>query len=214
LLSTSCLSISANENTETTTTDNQATALDTVKVSADFRDLDLQQIPSAITVVDEDEINKRNANHLESILSLAPNVNFSAGASRGKYIQIRGIGERSQFTDPTNPSVGLIMDGIDITGLGGAATLFDIEQIEVLRGPQGTAFGASALAGAINIVSKEQTEDNSGYISAEIGNYHSQKVEGAFGAKINKNLSARIAAQANLSNGYIKNAHLERDGTN
>ncbi len=82
--------------------------LDTVKVSADFRDLDLQQIPSAITVVGEDDIKKRNADHLESILSLAPNVNFSAGASRGRFFQIRGIGERSQFIDPVNPSVVLL----------------------------------------------------------------------------------------------------------
>ena len=127
-LSLSAVSFSQNEDTLA----DASAKLDTVKVSADFRQLDLMQIPSAITVVDAQAIENRNADHLESILSLAPNVNFAAGSSRGRYFQIRGIGERSQFIDPVNPSVGLIIDGIDMTGLGGAATLFDVEQVEIL----------------------------------------------------------------------------------
>ena len=97
-------------------------------------------------MIDAEVISQRNSNHLEQILALAPNVNFAAGASRGRYFQIRGIGERSQFVDPLNPSVGTYVDGIDFTGFGGAATLLDINQVEVLRGSQGTRFGANALA--------------------------------------------------------------------
>ena len=55
------------------------------------------------------------------------------GASRGRFVLIRGIGERSQFVEPLNPSIGLIIDGIDFSGLGNAGTLFDVEQVEVLR---------------------------------------------------------------------------------
>ena len=98
-------------------TDTQA-ELDTVVVTADFRDAQLQQIPEAVSVMSSEQLQARSAEHLESVLSLAPNVNFSSGASRGRYFQIRGIGERSQFIDPVNPSVGLIIDGIDMTGLG------------------------------------------------------------------------------------------------
>lgn len=192
----------------------EETTLDTVKVSADFRELDLQQIPSAITVVDEDAIQNRNADHLESILSLAPNVNFSSGASRGRYFQIRGIGERSQFIDPVNPSVGLILDGIDMTGLGGAATLFDIEQVEILRGPQGTAFGANALAGAINIKSKQPTKETEGYIEAKAGNYNSQGLGGAISGSLVDNVQARFAINQFKTDGYMKNIHLNRDDTN
>jgi len=190
------------------------TQLDTVNVTADFRQLDLMQIPSSITVVSEDDIQNRNADHLENILSLAPNVNYASGASRGRYFQIRGIGERSQFTDPTNPSVGLMLDGIDLTGLGAAATLFDIGQVEILRGPQGTAFGANALAGAINIVSNEQSNDNNGYIDLKAGNYNSKKVTGAFSTSISDTLTSRIAIQSNTSDGYIKNAYLNKRNTN
>ncbi len=192
----------------------KAVALDTVKVSADFRELDLQQIPSAITVVSEDDIQKRNADHLESILSLAPNVNYSAGASRGRYFQIRGIGERSQFIDPVNPSVGLIIDGIDMTGLGGAATLFDIEQVEILRGPQGTAFGANALAGAINIKSKQPTKETEGFIEIKAGNYNTQSTGYVISGAITEKLQVRISGNQTLSDGYIKNAYLDRNNTN
>lgn len=199
---------------QATETSNQSTQLDTVNVTADFRQLDLMQIPSSITVVGEEDIQNRNADHLESILSLAPNVNFSTGASRGRFIQIRGIGERSQFVDPISPSVGLIVDGINLTGQAGGATLFDIDQVEILRGPQGTAFGANALAGLINIKSNEQTDEQSGYISAKIGNYNSQNLNAAFGAKANNNLSARVALQTNTSDGYIENDYLNKQDTN
>ena len=214
LLGATSLSVQANEAEKTSDSQDQVTKLDTVKVSADFRELDLQQIPSAITVVGEDDIQNRNASHLESILSLAPNVNFSAGASRGRYFQIRGIGERSQFIDPVNPSVGLIIDGIDMTGLGGAATLFDVEQVEILRGPQGTAFGANALAGAINIKSKQPTKETEGYVEAKIGNYDTLGLGGAISGTISENVQARFAINQFKTDGYMENIHLNRDDTN
>jgi len=200
--------------TDSVTQSNLAAQLDTVNVTADFRQLDLMQIPSSITVVGEDDIKNRNADHLESILSLAPNVNFASGASRARYFQIRGIGERSQFIDPVNPSVGLIIDGIDMTGLGGAATLFDIEQVEILRGPQGTAFGANALAGAINIKSKQPTKETEGYVQGKIGNYNTQGLGGAISGSLTDNLQARFAINQIKSDGYMENIHLNRDDTN
>ena len=200
--------------TDTATQSNQTAQLDTVNVTADFRQLDLMQIPSSITVVGEEDIQNRNADHLESVLSLAPNVNFASGASRARYFQIRGIGERSQFIDPVNPSVGLIIDGIDMTGLGGAATLFDIEQVEILRGPQGTAFGANALAGAINIKSKQPTKETEGYVQGKIGNYNTLGLGAAISGSLTDNIQARFAINQIKSDGYMENIHLNRDDTN
>ena len=84
-----------------------------VIVTSDFRDTGLLKTPASITVFDSQTIAQRQARHLEHLLNLAPNVNFSSGASRGRFIQIRGIGERSQFIEPLNPSVGILVDGID-----------------------------------------------------------------------------------------------------
>ena len=98
-------------------------------VSADFRPATALETPVSLTTIDEEIIEARNAQHIEEILNLAPNVNVSSGASRGQYYQIRGIGERSQFNAPLNPSVGLIIDGVDFSRTGGAGTLFDVESV-------------------------------------------------------------------------------------
>lgn len=195
-------------------TETDSVELDTVTVSADFRNTDVQDIPEAVTVIGADQIQARSADHLESVLSYAPNVNFSSGTSRGRFFQIRGIGERSQFTDPVNPSVGLMVDGIDMTGLAGAATLFDVEQVEVLRGPQGTRFGANALAGMINIQGKAATKETEGYVEAKVGNYNSYAMGAAVSGSLADNIQARIAVNTNQSDGYINNTHLDKENTN
>ena len=109
-------------------------------------------------------------------LASTPNVNFSSGASKAKYIQIRGIGERKQFVTPINPSVGVISDGIDYSQSTLGLNLFDVKQVEVLRGPQGTTFGANGMAGVVNVQSNEPTNDAGGRIETTIGNYNSKAV--------------------------------------
>lgn len=188
--------------------------LDVVTVSADFRETDVQELPEAVTVIGADNIELRSAQHLESVLSFAPNVNFSSGSSRGRYFQIRGIGERSQFIDPVNPSVGLMIDGIDMTGLGGAATLFDVQQVEVLRGPQGTRFGANALAGMINIQSKAPTKETEGFVAGKFGNYNTHGQSGAISGSIADNVQGRLAVNSFKTDGYMENEHLDKKNTN
>jgi outer membrane receptor protein involved in Fe transport len=192
----------------------EAVELDVVTVSADFRDTNLQELAEAVTVIGEQLIEQRSAEHLEQILSLAPNVNFSAGSSRARYYQIRGVGERSQFIDPVNPSVGLMIDGIDMTGLGGAATLLDVKQVEILRGPQGTRFGANALGGMINIQSNAPTKETEGFIAAKAGNYGAHGQSGAISGGITENVQGRLAVSSFKTDGYMENDFLNRDNTN
>lgn len=88
-----------------------------------------------------------------------------------RYYQIRGIGERSQFQEPITPSVGLVIDGIDFTGEGSIANLFDVSQVKIFRGPQSTLFGANALAGMINISTNAPTDSFEGALKVDAGNY-------------------------------------------
>ena len=110
--------------------------IEEIVVNADYRSSDLSDIPSSVIVLDENLIQSRNAQHLEEVLLNVPNVNFSSGSSRSRFYQIRGIGERGQFSEPLNSSVGVIIDGIDFSGIGNAAMLYDIDQVEVFLGPQ------------------------------------------------------------------------------
>ena len=134
----------------------QTRTLEEVIVTAELLESNALSLPNSVTVIDTAQIEQRNAQHLEDLIALAPNVNFTTGASRGRFIQVRGIGERSEFQTPIINSVGLIVDGIDLTGITTAASALDVQQVEVLRGPAGTLYGANALAGLINIVSNEE----------------------------------------------------------
>ena len=188
--------------------------LEEVIVTSDFRESQLKNIPTSISVIDSKVINQRNSRHLEELLALAPNVNFAAGASRGKYFQLRGVGERSQFVAPLNPSVGTYVDGIDFTGFGGAATLLDIDQVEVLRGSQGTRFGANALAGVINLKSADPSTESQGYIKNSASSYNSSSLEAAVGGSLDDQLQYRVAVGKTTSDGFIQNTTLNRKDTN
>ena len=187
--------------------------IDEVIVTADFRDSNLLNAAASISVIDSETIDRRQARHLDQLLNGAPNVNFSSGASRGRFIQIRGIGERSQFIEPLNPSVGILVDGIDFTGIAGAATTMDIQQVEILRGPQGTLYGANALAGLINLRSNQPTEQTQGNLELSLGDYNTETLSAAIGGPLSENLGARVAVQQHSSDGYIRNDFLKRDDT-
>lgn len=185
--------------------------IEEVLVTAELRATNLAELAASATVIDAKAIEERGAQHLAEILNTAPNVNFSAGASRGRFFQIRGIGERSQFVEPVNPSVGLLVDGIDLTGLGGAATTLDISQVEILRGPQGTVYGANALAGLINMVSAAPSDEFHAEIGATVGNYNSYNSSLVVSAPITSTLGWRLALEQNTSDGYQDNSYLGTD---
>ncbi|MDX1392460.1 MAG: Plug domain-containing protein, partial [Rheinheimera sp.] len=108
-------------------------AIERISVQGDFRQQSIQSIAGSIAVVGEQDVKRTSAQHLDDLLNQFANVNFTAGASRGRFIQIRGIGERSEFVDTINPSVGILIDGIEYSGLG-ISGISDLAQLEVFRG--------------------------------------------------------------------------------
>jgi iron complex outermembrane receptor protein len=188
--------------------------LDEIVVSADFRPTLASETAVSLTDIDAATMDARGAEHLEDVLGLAPNVNLSAGASRGQFFQIRGMGSRSQFNAPINPSVGLIIDGVDFSRTGGAATLFDMESVEVLRGPQGTRFGSNGLAGTINLQSKAPTDQVEAHAQLGLADYNTRDLGVAVGgALVEDKLLGRLSVFSHQSDGYMKNDYLNRRNT-
>lgn len=187
---------------------------DEIIVTAELIEESILSVPSSISVFTELDLEQRNAKHLDEIFNLAPNVNFATGASRGRFVQIRGIGEKSEFQDTVNPSVGVIVDGIDMTGISTAVTLLDVKQVEILRGPQGTLHGANALAGLINVVSNEPTDDLYSKVSASIESYDGGEIQGVISNALSDNSAFRLAIRNYQSDGYIDNIFLGREDTN
>src|SRR6056297_4031908 len=174
-----------------------------IVVTAELRETSLLEQAASTSVTNADTIAARAAQHLEEILALAPNVNLSGGSSRARYYQIRGVGERSQFVEPLNPSVGLLINDIDFSGLGAAGMLFDAEQVEILRGPQGTLHGANALAGLINLRSAAPEEAFSARLNGALGNYDRRALGASVtGPLIDDRLLYRLAAFRHQSDGF------------
>jgi outer membrane receptor protein involved in Fe transport len=184
--------------------------LEEIIVNADYRQSKASDIFSSVNVLDANLIRKKNAQHLEDILFNAPNVNFSSGASRARFYQIRGIGERGQFSEPLNSSVGVIIDGVDFSGIGNAALLYDVEQVEILLGPQGTRYGSNALAGLINLQSKSPTNETSYGLQLENANFDSSGLAGYLSGSISNQLRYRLSAQNLKSDGFNTNQFLSK----
>lgn len=180
----------------------------------ELRPAGIDDLPSSLTVIDADAIARRNAQHLESLLGMAPNVNYAAGASRGRYLQIRGIGETGQFIEPLNASVGIIIDHVDFSGIGAVTTLYDAEQVEVFRGPQGTLYGANALAGLINITTADPGDAAQANIDLEAANYGTYSTGVRASGPLTDSLGGRFSVQRYTGDGYIHNDYLGRNDTN
>jgi outer membrane receptor protein involved in Fe transport len=188
--------------------------LDEIVVTATLRSAPLQETAGSISVLSSADLQNAGQQHFEDVLAQVPNLNWAGDTSRPRYFQIRGIGELQQYQGAPNPSVGFLIDDIDFSGLGSVATLFDVDQIEVLHGPQGTAYGANALAGLIYVKSAEPLNTFGGRAELDAGDYGEQ----SYGAVLTGPVSAldsafRLAVQRYTSDGFYHNAYLGRSNT-
>jgi iron complex outermembrane recepter protein len=189
--------------------------MDEVVVTADLRDRQLLNLPSSAAVLDSGTLQIAGVQHLQDVISLVPNLNWSAGTSRPRFFQIRGVGELSQWQGAPNPSVGFLIDDIDFSGIGMPANLTDVDRIEVLRGPQGTAHGANALAGLISVNTKEPRRENEVEASVTAGDYGTYGANAVAGGALGEGETAwRLVAGDFRSNGFRRNSFLDRDDTN
>ena len=192
-----------------------STQLEEIVVTATLRAVPEDRLPGSVSVLDSATLRAAGQQNFEDVLALVPNLNWAGDTSLPRYFQIRGIGELQQYQGAPNPSVGFLIDDIDFSGLGMAATLFDVDHIEVLHGPQGTIYGANALAGLIYLRSAEPSDTFAGRVELDAGDYN----ERSYGAVLTGPVPAldsafRFAVQQYTSNGFYHNAYLDRDTNN
>lgn len=193
---------------------NEAADVERVLVYGALSTTPLSEMASSIDVISVGDIEQRHAQHLDEILNRAANVNYATGASRGRFVQIRGIGERSQFVDPINPSVGYLVDGINYSGLLAGASTFDVAQVEIFKGPNSARFGADGLAGMINLISTPTSDQTRFDFQTGFANYNSWNLGAAVGGGLTDTATYRVSLHQNSSDGFVENSYLERKDTN
>ena len=178
--------------------------LQEIVVSAEKRNESLQNAPIAVSAIDFDQLAHSSITDIQGLASTVPNFSFG-NYQGGAQLSIRGIG-----FDSVNPGgegrVALSEDGVYLAQpSAGLNSFFDVDRIEVLRGPQGTLYGRNATGGAVNIITNDPTDQLSGYARQTFGNYSDLISEGAIGGPIAQGWSARVAFQTSSHGGYGKN---------
>ena len=176
----------------------------------------LGEVSSAVTVLDRARMEATGGAHLQELIAAVPNLNWAGGTSRPRYFQIRGMGERSHYAGegPPSFSVGFVMDDVDLSGLGMAGMLHDLDQAEVFKGPQSTIFGPNAMAGLISLRSADPTRSRSLGGAVTAGGDGLLRISPTFNVPAGEELALRIAGSWGRSNGFRENRHLGIDDSN
>ena len=190
--------------------------VDEIVVTADFRERPASEVAGSVSIIDASFIEQASTQHFEELVNVVPNLNWSGDGHRARYFQIRGVGELEQYQGAPNPSVGFIIDDIDFSGIGTIATLFDVDSVEVLRGSQGSRYGANALGGLIYMRSKVPSAERDGRLQLTLGDDDARAIGIALGGSLDSNerVLLRFSAHNHQSNGFRDNSFLGRDDTN
>ncbi|MDJ0749720.1 MAG: TonB-dependent receptor [Woeseiaceae bacterium] len=193
-----------------------AEAIDEIVVTADFRTRLASEIAGSVSVIDTAFIEQASTQHFEELVNVVPNLNWSGDGHRARYFQIRGVGELEQYQGAPNPSVGFLIDDIDFSGIGTIATVFDVASVEVLRGSQGSRYGASALGGLIYMRSAAPSAERDGRLQLTLGDDDARSIGLAFGGNLDEDerILFRLSAHNHESTGFRDNPFLGRDDTN
>ena len=183
-------------------------SLEEIVVTAQFRSEKLQEVPIAITALSADAMNARNMTTLLDVANVAPNVTmFENTAAFGKTNAafIRGIGQGDFNLAAGEPGVGIYIDDVYFaTTLGSVFDLFDLDRVEILRGPQGTLFGKNSIGGAVRMISKKPDGAGEGYIDATLGNYSRRDFRAAYDMSlIPDRLFLRVSVMSKNRRGFV-----------
>ncbi|MEG3152045.1 TonB-dependent receptor [Sphingomonas sp. ZT3P38] len=212
-------STSAYAQTEPTGQDAAATAVpaDTASaegpdiiVTAQKRSQSLQDVSAAVSAIGADRLQSAQVNNIQDLQTIVPSVNFGSDFNQAK-IFIRGVGANTSTTG-SSTGVAFHVDGAYVARAEAQLTsLFDVQRVEVLRGPQGALYGRNAVGGSINLITAKPTDFFEGYARLTYGNYNAINAEVAIGGPIVNGVSFRVSAKTEDRDGYGENPVSGRD---
>lgn len=182
---------------------------DTITVTARRREESLQDVPAAITAFTAADIESAGISSARDFIALTPNVTLVETQNAGNaFVTIRGVSQARN----SEPSVAVIIDGVQQTNPSAfSQELVDVNQIEVLRGPQGAIYGRNAIGGAINITTRDPTEAWEGMVRAGVDNGFGYNVVARASGPLSDNLAFAGGVSWRDTEGYIKNEFLNTD---
>ena len=190
--------------------EDQASGLEDIVVTAERRSESSQRVAVPMSVVGGQELARRGVVNIETLANAIPGLKL-ANANVATNISLRGLpsGGATQFSDPT---IGFNYGGVALNRLySTSGALYDLERVEVLKGPQGTLYGRNATVGALNLLPNRPTQILGGNVGFEVGNYDARKLSAAFNLPINDQLATRLAVSLNQHEGYLTNGYNDQN---
>jgi len=179
-------------------------------VTAQKRSQSLQDVSAAVSAIGADRLQSAQVNNIQDLQTIVPSVNFGSDFNQAK-IFIRGVGANTSTTG-SSTGVAFHVDGAYVARAEAQLTsLFDVERVEVLRGPQGALYGRNAVGGSINLITAKPSDTFEGYARLTYGNYNAITSEVAIGGPITGGISFRVAGKTENRDGYGRNPVSGRD---
>lgn len=192
--------------------ENESSILAEIVVTAQRREENLIDVPIAVTALSGKFLEEQQVLTAEGLSLYTPSLHIFSEAVNSEFFTIRGIGRTNEDIG-SDSGVAVFLDDVYVARQGAAnLVLYDVEQVEVMRGPQGTLWGKNATGGAININTRKPSAESGGYVGADAGDYGTLNLRAAINGSFSDNLHGRLALISRQRDGMYKNLVTGEDG--
>ena len=193
--------------------DDSVRELEEITVIANRRDTRLQKTPIAVTSLDQYVLTENDVSELSELTEFVPSLIISTSVTdqTDTNLTIRGVGAVFS-TEVADQMVGVYVDGVySVRPQGALSSVYDLERVEVLRGPQGTMFGRNSIAGSVLLQTKKPTDELEAELQMSFGNYNRRQISSALNLPVNDAIAFRLATYTDTADGWV--TQLNSDGS-
>ena len=176
-----------------------------IQVTATKRAESIQEVPVSVSALNGDQLDALGLNDTTEVTQQIPNFQVNAWSPQITIFNLRGVSQNN-FVDNLEAPIAVYQDEAFLASMNAiSGQMFDVERVEVLRGPQGTLFGRNATGGLVHYISRSADDDElNGFVDVTLGSFDRQSIEAAIGGGLTDDVRARIAFKSESSDGYIK----------